>query len=79
MRASRSFAAVVATRVWGTPEILESCPAGILVDADVDGLAGGLAAMGELDSTAARPWAERFTWDQTVDGMAELFERIRHA
>jgi glycosyltransferase involved in cell wall biosynthesis len=67
---------VIATRVWGTPEILDGCPAGLLVSADVEGLADGLARLDDLDASAARPWAERHTWDATVDRMTTLFDEV---
>ena len=67
---------IIATRVWGTPEIINGCAAGLLVDATEDGLAGGLARMDELAPAAARPWAERFGWDETLDGMHAIFDRV---
>lgn len=67
---------VIATRVWGTPEILEGCAAGALVDPSVEGLAHGLSRLKELRRDAARPWAERHGWDATVDGMEAIFQEI---
>lgn len=67
---------VIATRVWGTPEILEGCAAGRLVEPTEDGLAEGLAALAGLDVAAARPWALRHTWDETLDGMHAVFTRV---
>lgn len=67
---------VLATRIWGTPEILSDCPAGRLVEASVDGLHEGLADLDDLDPDAARPWAEAHTWEATVDGMQDLFTRL---
>ena len=67
---------VMATKIWGTPEILDGCPAGLLVDADVDGLASGLCKVDDLEPEAARPWAERHTWDATVDRMESLFTEV---
>lgn len=67
---------VLATAVWGTPEILTGCDAGLLVEPTEEGLAGGLSRLHELDPAAARPWAERHTWDATVDGMHAIFERV---
>ncbi len=64
---------IIATRVWGTPEILNGCAAGHLVDATVDGLAGGLSALHTLQAAAARPWAERHGWEPTLDGLHEIF------
>jgi len=67
---------VLATAVWGTPEILTGCDAGLLVEPTVEGLADGLSRLHELDGSAARGWAERHTWDATVDGMAAIFDRV---
>lgn len=68
---------VLATAVWGTPEILSGCRAGLLVPATVEGLAGGLAALGGLDAGAARPWAEAHSWDATLDGLRRVYESVR--
>ena len=67
---------VIATRVWGTPEILTGCAAGRLVEPDVEGLAAGLASLDDLDPAAARPWAAAHGWDDTVDGMHAVFTRV---
>ncbi len=67
---------VLATRVWGTPEILEGCGAGLLVTATEEGLYEGLGRLHELDAPAARPWAEAHTWDATLEGLHEVFERV---
>jgi len=70
---------VLATAIWGTPEILRGCAAGLLVEPDVDGLADGLRRLPELRADAARPWAERHTWDATLDGMHEVFSAVSRA
>jgi glycosyltransferase involved in cell wall biosynthesis len=67
---------VVATAVWGTPEILRGCAAARLVPPTADGLLAGLRALGSLDRTAARPWAEARTWDSTLDGLAAIFGSV---
>ncbi len=67
---------VLATAVWGTPEILTGCAAGRLVPPTVEGLADGLSRLAELDTAAARPWAERHTWDATLAGMAAVYARV---
>lgn len=67
---------VLATEVWGTPEILTGCRAGLLVPATVDGLARGLAELGHLDAGAARPWAEAHSWDATLDGLRRVYESV---
>jgi glycosyltransferase involved in cell wall biosynthesis len=70
---------VLATAVWGTPEILTGCAAGLLVPPTVEGLASGLQQLPELDAAAARPWAERHTWDATLSGMAAVFDEVCRA
>lgn len=67
---------VLATRVWGTPEILEGCAAGRLTTPGVEGLSDGLGAAESLDRSAARPWAERYTWGATSDGLHALYGRL---
>ncbi len=71
---------VLATRVWGTPEILTRTRAGLLVDGTLEGLTAGLARRAELAGPdlrrAAREWAEGHTWDATVEGMQSVFERV---
>ncbi|MDG2149089.1 MAG: glycosyltransferase [Planctomycetota bacterium] len=67
---------IIATKVWGTPEILRDCTAGKLVEPTVEGLVRGLSDMNQLDAGAARLWADRFGWDPTLDGMHDVFERV---
>lgn len=67
---------VIATSVWGTPEILSGCAAATLVEPTVDGLSAGLAQLPSLDRAAARPWAERHTWDATLDGLHAIYTRV---
>jgi teichuronic acid biosynthesis glycosyltransferase TuaC len=70
---------VVATRIWGTPEVVASADAGVLMpDRSADGVAAGvrhlLAALPER--TATRTYAERFSWDETTRGQLALFRSI---
>ncbi|HZJ70334.1 MAG TPA: glycosyltransferase, partial [Planctomycetota bacterium] len=67
---------VLATKVWGTPEILTGCAAAALVDPTVEGLAAGLEKLPRLDRAAARPWAERHGWEPTLDGMQAIYSRV---
>ena len=69
---------VVATRVGGVPELIDSDVAGRLVDATADGVAAGVRALvAEPPSRAAtRRHAERFGWDATTQGQIELFTRV---
>ena len=78
---------VVATDIWGTPEVVARPEAGRLV-AQRDG-ASFAAAIGELlaggvDRAATRRYAEGFSWQATTDGQLALFgaitgEGARHA
>lgn len=67
---------VVATRNWGTPEIVSSPEAGCLVDqrtpaAIAEGIKKTLASM--PDRTKTRKFAEAFSWDATTEGQVRLF------
>ena len=70
---------VLATSVWGTPEILAGCRAGLLVEPSEAGLRAGHLRLPELDAAAARPWAEAHGWDATLDGLRAVYERLAAA
>ena len=70
---------VVASNVWGTPEVVASPEAGELLDertpaAIVRAVERLFAHMPER--SAVRAYAERFSWDATTRGQIELFEDI---
>lgn len=70
---------VVASNVWGTPEVVEAPEAGELMDErSPGGVARGvrrlLARMPERSAT--RAYAEQFSWDDTTEGQIELFRSI---
>jgi len=70
---------VVATDVWGTPEVVTERAAGVLMAERAP--AALAAAVRDLfaappDRAATRAYAERFSWDPTTEGQLELFERI---
>lgn len=71
---------VVATSVWGTPEVVDRPAAGRLV---AERSAGALArAMVDLcadppDRREVRAHAERFSWDATTQAQLSLFGRIQ--
>ena len=70
---------VVATRVWGTPEIVKAPEAGRLVaDRSANGLAVAVRDLMENypDRRAVRTYAEGFSWNATSIGQAEVFEEI---
>jgi len=71
---------VVATRVWGAPEVITSPELGVLVDQSVDSIAAGLdlALRKSWDREALARYAASRTWD-VVAGEVENFlkQRIR--
>jgi teichuronic acid biosynthesis glycosyltransferase TuaC len=72
-------APVVASAVWGTPEVVSSPEAGVLMPSlDSDGVLSGLKAIRSLPSERARTrlYAEGFDWRSTTEGQVELFREI---
>lgn len=78
---------VVATDIWGTPEVVSTAAAGRLV-AQRDGQAFAHAIVdlwtSGIDRSATRRYAEGFSWQATTDGQLALFRSIlaresRHA
>ena len=70
---------VVATRIWGTPEVVADPVAGTLFEPrSTEALAEGLrrqwAAMPERQ--AVRAYAENFGWDATSQAQVELFSAL---
>lgn len=70
---------VVATSIWGTPEVVAEPAAGVLVEERSGaGLAAGVRAL--LENYPAhedtRSYAERFSWDETVAGIKRLFDEV---
>jgi teichuronic acid biosynthesis glycosyltransferase TuaC len=70
---------VVATNVWGTPEVVTAPEAGVLMkERSPQGLAD---ALNELranypDHAATRRYAEGYSWDDTTQGQLDLFSRL---
>ncbi|WP_296951607.1 glycosyltransferase family 4 protein [uncultured Massilia sp.] len=70
---------VVASNVWGTPEVVAAPEAGVLMR---ERTSPGIAeALGRLranypDHAATRRYAEGFSWDATTEGQLQLFGRI---
>ena len=70
---------VVATNIWGTPEVVASPEAGVLVARTCEAIAEGvrklIAALPKRQMT--RKYAEQFTWQQTSDGQYEIFKKLK--
>ena len=70
---------VVASNVWGTPEVVASPEAGILMrERTPHGVADAVTALRASypSHEATRRYAERFSWDDTTQGQIALFQRI---
>lgn len=70
---------VVASNVWGTPEVVAAPEAGVLMDErTAEGVARGVERLRAYypEHAATRGYAERFSWDDTTQGQLELFSRI---
>ncbi|MFP5393770.1 MAG: glycosyltransferase, partial [Gammaproteobacteria bacterium] len=70
---------VVASRVWGTPEVVAAPEAGILMaERSAQGVADAVRSLraNYPDRAATRRYAERFSWDDTSAGQLRLFRAI---
>lgn len=69
---------VVATKVWGTPEVVQNDTAGVLVERSSDDIAQGIKAVlnQDVDREAVRQYAEHFDWQLTSDGQYKIFQEI---
>ena len=70
---------VVATSIWGTPEVVRPESGGVLVQERTGaGLAMGLRALlaARVDRRAVRNYAEGFGWLQTSQGQSALFAKV---
>jgi teichuronic acid biosynthesis glycosyltransferase TuaC len=70
---------VVATNVWGNPEVVKSSESGLLINERTSG-AVAQAIRSLFDNlpqrAATRRYAERFSWDETSRGQLDVFARI---
>lgn len=70
---------VVASAVWGTPEVVAKPQAGVLMPTlDPKGVADGVNALfaNYPDHAATRTYAEGFNWDATTQGQLNLFRSL---
>ena len=70
---------VIASNVWGAPEIIKAPEAGVLLQ---ERTAGALASAAQAllaalpPREATRAYAQRFSWRETTEGQIDLFSRI---
>ncbi|QDZ28996.1 glycosyltransferase family 4 protein [Noviherbaspirillum sp. UKPF54] len=70
---------VIASNVWGTPEVVSSPDAGVLMSQrNAQGIVDAVHALRTRypDRDATRRYAERFSWDETTNGQLRLFSEI---
>ncbi len=70
---------VIASRVWGTPEVVAAPEAGLLMaERSAQGVADAVNALRAAypERAATRRYAERFSWDDTTRGQLQLFRQI---
>lgn len=69
---------VVATNIWGTPEVVQRPEAGLLVDRNVSDIADGIRQLlsNKPLRHETRAYAEKFDWFTTSEGQFHIFERI---
>ena len=69
---------VVASDIWGNPEVVRAPAAGRIVARSADGVAAGLRDLWDAgpDRAATRAYAEGFGWGPTTEGQLALFRRV---
>jgi glycosyltransferase involved in cell wall biosynthesis len=70
---------VVASAVWGTPEVVASPDAGRLMPSlDANGVIAAITELRRMppDRAATRRYAEGYDWQSTTDGQVALFREI---
>jgi glycosyltransferase involved in cell wall biosynthesis len=69
---------VVASDIWGNPEVVRAPEAGRLVPREAAAIAAGVRdlAAAAPDRAATRAYAEAFGWGPTTDGQLALFRRV---
>lgn len=69
----------IASRVWGTPEVVAAPQAGLLMqERSAAGIVQAVHALRQAapERTATRRYAEQFSWDATTAGQLRLFDSI---
>ena len=69
---------VVATNLWGTPEVVASPVAGVLVERDAKAMSVGLETLfaRNVERSSTRKYAECFDWFATSKGQHDIFSQI---
>ena len=69
---------VVATNIWGNPEVVRAPAAGVIVERDAAAIAEGVRRLAAAPPgrAATRAYAEGFGWEETTSGQIALFRRV---
>lgn len=69
---------VVATNIWGTPEVVQHHDAGVLVDRNARSIAHGVSHLLATPPlrNATRKYAEQFDWFSTSQGQYDIFHSV---
>ncbi|MDC0609952.1 glycosyltransferase family 4 protein [Vibrio sp.] len=69
---------VVATNLWGTPEVVQNSDAGLLVDRDSLSISNGIQELLSMNITRenTRAYAENFKWFSTSEKQNSIFSQI---
>jgi glycosyltransferase involved in cell wall biosynthesis len=70
---------VVASNIWGNPEVIRDAAAGVIADENTpEGIAEAVKCLFALsrDRAATRAYAEQFSWELTTNGQIALFESL---
>lgn len=70
---------VVASNIWGTPEVVRSIDAGVLMPRNTpQGIVQGILTLraNYPDHSATRAYAERFSWAETTRGKVQIYTRL---
>lgn len=71
---------VVASAVWGTPEVVAAPEAGLLMEQrDAASIAKAVAQLRSAlpQRAQTRRYAEKFDWQSTTDGQVKIFEALK--
>jgi glycosyltransferase involved in cell wall biosynthesis len=69
---------VLATRVWGTPEVVRDPRAGRLTERDSQAIGDHIRQLltSRLDRDQVRAYACEFSWDETSDRLHQLYSEV---
>ncbi|MCC2614860.1 glycosyltransferase family 4 protein [Aestuariibacter halophilus] len=69
---------VVATNLWGTPEVVADPVAGVLVDRNAEAISNGITALlaAGISRQATRHYAQGFDWLSTSQGQHQIFSAL---